>query len=137
MSEKEKVDPFADIIDRLEKTIAEMIDLGEKMDIDVDVQDVLDVIDRAIFKADGEGSEGPEGSDAKAYYLDSMYEELQDKALNLFEIKHDSEGVAQHVPISVADWKTCLEKLRVGIVQGLLSDEGGDDLLKVVPRDDV
>ena len=137
MSEPEKVDPFADIVTRLEKTLAEMVELGEKMDLDVDCQDVLDVIDRTLFKADGEGTEGPEGEDAKAYYLDSMYEELQDKALNLFEIRYDDEGVAQHVPISNEDWKKCLEKLRLGIVQEMLKEGGGDDLIEVVPRDDI
>lgn len=108
-------DDYSAVIVLLESHIAEYLELGEKMKIEVDGEDVLDVIDRVIFKANGQEDPGPEGDTPKDFFLDGLFEELSGEPKNLFEQVVDADGNQQYAPFSHEAWTTCLGLLRASV----------------------
>jgi len=121
----EKLDAkeYASIVNVLEQHIVVFLELAEKVEIEVDSDDILEVIDKAIFHADGLADEPLKSDDPKEHFLESMYEELADARQNLFEKKKNEAEIEEYVPLDTELWKECLAHLRTKVITMLMEDD--------------
>ena len=125
----EKLDAkeYASIVKVLENHVVVFLELAGKMKIEIDGDDILEVIDKTIFNAEGMPDEPLISEDPKEHFLESMYEELVDCRQNLFEMKKNEADIEEYVPLDTELWKECLAHLRSSVIKIMMDSDTEED----------
>jgi Asp-tRNA(Asn)/Glu-tRNA(Gln) amidotransferase B subunit len=105
------------LVQRMEDFIADYLLQAEKMKIVISSQQVLDLVDRALLKAQKVEGAIPYAKTVEGYFLDGMLEDLNCQPESIFEQVTTPEGETIYGPLSDKVWIACLKKLRLTLIQ--------------------
>lgn len=116
-SPRAKKEPLGVLVERLEDFISGYLLQAEKLNITLSTQDMLDLVDRTILRAQQvEQSLGFEKT-VEGYFLEGMLEDLVCQQESIYEQVTTPEGENTYVPVSDAVWLECLKQLRVRLLK--------------------
>ena len=114
---------FAQIDLRLEDFTVRYFEQAERLQIDMNGADAVQVINRCLEHLAGQSVSGPLDDSPKGYFLDGMYEDLVGFADSFSEAAEPGKGVDGFQPMSKETWTVCLQRLRE-TVERLIREEG-------------
>ncbi len=105
------------LVKRMEDFIAGYLLQAGKMGVAISSQMVLDLVDRAILKAEKVEGSIEYNKTVEGYFLEGMLEDLNSQPESIFEQVTTPEGETIYAPLSDTVWLACLKKLRRGLIK--------------------
>jgi hypothetical protein len=105
------------LVERLENFISGYLLQAEKLKVTLSTQHMLDLVDRAILRAQKVEQELDFDKTVEGYFLEGMLEDLVCQQESIYEQVTTPEGESTYVPVSDAVWLECLKHLRIVLIK--------------------
>jgi len=116
---REDIVTLAPMVAKIEDFLIATLESGQKMGIEVEVEDLVWVIDRTVSAATDVPVAPVDMQSERWVFLDGMSEELGAEREGIFEMSANKRGIQEYAPMSPSRWLLLLSILRDKITSAL------------------